>query len=122
VIWLATAAWAAVELETPPVSGVETVVVVKDERGDPRGGETVRVVGRPGLSGEQEQAIGITDGRGRVRWTPRDAGVAWLRAGDEVQPVRIGGAAAGPVLPFLVGLLALGGVGALGYGARRSRR
>ena len=122
MIALVAAAWAHVEFETPPVEGEETVIVVQDDLGDPRSGQTVRVVHRPGLSGEQELAIGISDGRGRVRWTPRSAGVAWVRAGDEVARIRVGGSAGAPVIPVLVGLLLLGGAAALGYGVAGGRR
>jgi hypothetical protein len=122
VIVFATAAWAVVEFETPPAVGEETMIVVRNDLGDSRGGETVRVVHRPGLSGEQELAIGITDGRGRVRWTPRTEGVAWVRAGDEIARVRVEGSDGPPVIPFLVALLLFGGAGALAYGTAGGRR
>ena len=66
--------FALVTLEAPALIGAEVVIAVTDEQGDPAGGETVRVVHRPGLAGEREVAVGITDGRGRVRWTPDASG------------------------------------------------
>ena len=121
MIALLAVAWGAVTLETPPEAGVETVVAVQDAEGDPRGGVTVRVVMRPGLGGERELAVGITDGRGRIRWTPEDAGVAWLRAGDESLRVRVAGAPPGSALLSL-GALILGGVAAVVRGITSSRR
>lgn len=67
---------------TSILRGVEVVVMVRDARNELVSGETVRVIHRPGLAGERELAIGISDGRGRVRWTPEVPGVALLRAGD----------------------------------------
>jgi hypothetical protein len=110
--------FALVTLEAPAMFGVEVVIAVTDERGDPAGGETVRVVHRPGLAGEREVAVGITDGRGRVRWTPDAAGVARVRAGDEILPVRVQGPVP-PAVPVLIGLLAAGGLLALGLGLSR---
>jgi len=115
------AAWGAVTLETEPAAGVETVVAVQDPEGDPRGGVTVRVVMRPGLSGERELAVGITDGRGRIRWTPQEPGVAWLRAGDEDLRVRVAGPPPGSAL-LLLGALVTSSVAALVRGATSSRR
>jgi hypothetical protein len=61
---------AAITLEEAPRLGHETwLTITRDEA--PTGGETVTVVHRPGIVGEEEIAIGITDARGRVRWTPR---------------------------------------------------
>lgn len=86
---LCAAMAAQVQIEPPPVVGVQTVVSVVDSAGQGRPGETVRVVHRPGLDGERELAIGITDGFGRVAWTPDQAGVATVRAGASITPVRI---------------------------------
>src|SRR5690606_23043937 len=80
--WLASLAWASITIEDPPRPGEETVVVVTDDAGRPRAGETVRVIHRPGLGGEREVAVGITDARGRVRWTPQMDGVTIVRAGE----------------------------------------
>lgn len=89
IAWLATCALAEVTLEASPVAGVEVVVDVTEASGDPASGETVRVVHRPGLAGSRELAIGITDGRGRVRWTPAEGGVVRLRAGEQVLDLRV---------------------------------
>ncbi len=123
IVWWATA-FGGIELELPPMLGEETIVVVTDERGETRPGETVRVVHRPGLAGEREFAVGITDGRGRVRWTPEMPGVARLRAGDEPLEVRVARADPPVGTPLLLGLVGALGLGALawglGTGARRS--
>jgi hypothetical protein len=115
VIALVATAFAGITVEAPPRAGKETVVVVQDEQGNPRGGQTIRVVHRPNLPGEQELAVGITDGRGRIRWTPRSAGVAWVRAPDDHLPVRV----AGPLpvsVPLLTIALLASGVAALARG------
>lgn len=109
---------AAVVLEPEPVESMESVLTLTDADGRPRSGETVRVLHRPGLAAEQEQAIGITDARGQVRWTPSRAGVAHVRAGDEVRPVHVTAARLRPDVPLLVALLLLGGLAAIGYGVR----
>lgn len=121
LLWLATAR-AEVRPETPPEVGVETVLAVLDAEGQGRPGQTVRVVHRPGLAGEKELAIGITDGRGRVRWTPEQPGVARLRAGDETLELAVrGGGAPAPTL-VLLGVLLVGGVGSLLFGFGTFRR
>mgnify|MGYP000043866742 CR=1 FL=1 len=76
-------------LDLPDGDAPATVVEVLDADQHPRSGETVRVLHRPGLAGEEEQAIGITDGRGRVSWTPSSPGVAVVRAGEEREAVHI---------------------------------
>lgn len=123
LLWLVVGSgWAAVEVEgtaeggAEVQQGVEVVIAVSDEAGDPRSGETVRVIHRPGLAGEAELAIGISDGRGRVRWTPGVSGVARIRAGDEATMVRVVPASPPAVVPVTLGLLLLTSVSALGYG------
>ncbi len=120
---LMSLAQAATELEVPAEVGVETVVRVTDTEGHSRAGETVRVLYRPGLSGEQELAIGITDGRGRVRWTPEVPGIAQLRAGDERIALSVARSTAPTATWVLLGLLSLAGVVPLLWGllGERSR-
>lgn len=77
------------EGERTVMRGQEVVVMVRDGRNDLVSGETVRVIHRPALAGERELAIGISDGRGRVRWTPEVPGVALLRAGDGAVRIRV---------------------------------
>jgi len=125
VIWCVWAAFAGVSWESPPVVGVETVVVVRDSEGAdaaPLAGATVRVRWRPGLPGTHEQTVGITDGRGRVRWTPDAVGVASLAAGDAVAPVRVASRAL-PTTPatWLVALV-VAGLFAVRYGRAEERR
>ena len=57
----------------------------------PQAGQTVRVIHRPGLAAEQEQAIGITDARGTVEWTPALPGVARVRAGRQDETFLVDG-------------------------------
>lgn len=123
VALLATSlAFGGITTDSPPVQGTATVVVLTDGDGRPRGGETVRVVHRPGLQGDREVAIGITDGLGRVRWTPDVAGVAEIRAGQEHLALQIGW----PGIPLdsavLLVLLGIAGLGAGGYGLGLGKR
>lgn len=123
IAWWIGVASAAVTLDAEPArQGTEAVVLVTDEIGDPRSGETVRVVHRPGLAGEKELAVGITDGRGRVRWTPEASGITNLRAGDQVQVIRVAPAQPPTTTAVVLGLLATSGLVALGYGIRGPRR
>jgi len=112
MIWLAFAAHAGITLESPPRVGDEVVVAVTDEFGDPRSGETVRVHHGPGLAVSREVAVGITDGRGRVRWKPITAGVAELQAGEEPLRVRVAPEEGPVTVILLLSLLALAGIGA----------
>src|SRR5690606_11937455 len=66
----------------PPRAGQETTLTLTDLRERPVAGATVQVVYREGLGGERQRAVGITDSRGRVRWTPELSGVVEIRAGD----------------------------------------
>ena len=116
--WIAVAL-AGVHFEAPPAAGVETIVAVTDAADQPAPGETVRVVHRPGLTGEEDLAIGITDGRGRVRWTPTQGGIAVVRAGDERLPVEVAGGVGAAAAPWLALFVAGGGL--IGVGWRRRR-
>lgn len=136
MIWLVgaacftTTAMGGVTFETPPVEGEETVVVVVEgtpggdlaEDSRPVGGATVRAVYRPGLPGQHEQAIGITDGRGRARWTPTEGGVAIVRANDDALDVRVTPARPPATTLALATILALGAAGSAAWGLSRRRR
>ncbi len=130
MIWLVTSAFAGLAFETPPIQGQETVVVVVEgvpggdlpEDSEPTGGATVRAVYRPGLPGQHEQAIGITDGRGRARWTPTEGGVAVVRANDESLDVRVAPARPPSTTLALATILALGAAGSAAWGLSRRRR
>ncbi len=115
--WLAArVATAGIAVEGEPVAGQPVVVLVTDAEERPRRGETVRVVHRPGLAGEREVAVGITDGLGRVRWTPDLPGVGELRAGDEALRLRVGRQRVPTDTAVLLGLLGVAAGGAVAYG------
>jgi hypothetical protein len=120
-VLLGAPADAAVATEAEPHQGTETAITLTDADGQPASGETVRVVHRPGLAGEQELAVGITDGRGRVKWTPSQPGVTRIRAGDQVLLVRVAPAAVGASTPVSLGLLAAIALGALLWGFAERR-
>ncbi len=112
---------ATVSLETEASVEVETVVVVTRADGAPMGGATVRVYYRPDLVGQREQAIGITDARGRIAWTPTHSGIARIQAADQARSLRVAprGAPEG-TLGLLITVAAMSLLLA-GYGAWRPR-
>ncbi|MEN0067658.1 MAG: hypothetical protein AAGA48_36345 [Myxococcota bacterium] len=123
MIWLLATASASITLEAPPQVGDEVVITVTDPFGEPRSGETVRVFHGPELTTEREVAIGITDGRGRIRWTPSTPGVAELQVGEEPLRIRVAPAEAPLTVMFLVAVLMVAGFGATGVALlpRRAR-
>jgi hypothetical protein len=92
--WLASApdAWAGVSAEGALRVGEPCAVTVTTPDGAPRAGVTVRVVWRPGLPGEHEEAAGLTDAEGSLTWTPEEPGAVRLRAGADT----LDGVVAGP--------------------------
>lgn len=114
---LCSSALAVIEIEPEPAVGVEVVISVRDDLERARAGETVRIVHRAGLFGQRELAVGITDGRGRVRWTPEGAGVVRIRAGDEIRAVRVPWRGPPSGTATLLAILALAALIAGGYGA-----
>ena len=130
MIWLVGAALAGLSFETPPVAGQETVVVVVEgtpggdmaEDSRPVAGATLRAIYRRGLAGEHEQAIGITDGRGRARWTPTDGGVATVRANNTELQLRITPAHTPSTTVALLAIIALGSSVSAAYGLSRRKR
>ena len=123
IAWFVGIAHAEIAFEGRPRDGVETTITVLRD-GEPGTGETVRVVARPGLAGSREIAVGITDGRGRVRWTPQGAGLVTVRAGDETLPVLVEAVAIPPSTGLLGAVLAATTVALLlaGFLPRRSAR
>lgn len=122
-LWLGLSmAWGGVTITPAPQIDVETVVTVLDAEESPRVGRTVSVIHRPGLDGQQELAIGITDARGRVRWTPEIAGVATLHVDDQELDLTV----AWPQIPTntatLLTLLGFAGTAAMLFGLFRRRR
>ncbi len=108
--------------EPPPEVGAESVITVTDDLGRIQPGATVQVLHRPELDGERQIAIGITDSRGRVRWTPELAGVARVRAGDIAEPVVVGRPGPPPTAVTLLALLLAGAAGGTVYGFAAWRR
>lgn len=112
-------ALAGVELETIPRVGDETAVTLTDDLMRPQAGVTVRVIHRPSLDNSRELAIGITDSRGRVYWTPDQSGVAQIAAGDHRLPITISWKQPPPTTVTLLALLLVGGLVALVWGLLR---
>jgi len=125
-LWLAVAL-AGIRVTTPDADpphiyvGRAATITVTDDAGHPLPGQTVRVVHRPGLAQEQEQAIGITDALGQVGWSPVAAGVARIRAGDAWQPVHVDGPV--PVATVAAALaLLLASMASVAWGVRSGAR
>lgn len=121
IAWVALAL-ADVVVEPAPAEGVASTVKVTDAAGNPRRGETVRVVHRPGTAHARERAIGITDGRGLVTWTPEEGGVARLRAGDQEAMLAIPWASVPAGTATLLGVLGLVAAGVFASGFVRQGR
>jgi hypothetical protein len=106
----------------PPIEGQESTVTITDDLGRGAAGLTVRVMHRPGLTGAQEVAIGITDSLGRVRWNPDQPGSAELRVDDEALPVAIGWAHWPIGTLLLLAWLAAAATAMIGFGLSSPRR
>ena len=108
-----------ISVSAPPQPSAEIEVTYTDERGKPAVGATISVVHRPGLDGEQQLAIGITDSRGRVRWTPDQSGVANIRANDDELAVQVAWPNPPSQTALLLALLFVTSLGTAAYGWRR---
>lgn len=121
VLLLAQLASAEIVVEPAPVTGREVVIHVIDDLSRPVPGATVRAVSRAGLPGEREVAVGLTDPRGRVYWTPSKGGPHTVRAGRQEAIVHVERASL-PLTSLLVLIGAmLAGLGALVVGLWPSR-
>lgn len=105
-------------------SPVEVQLVDADNR--PIVGATLRVLHRPGLPGEVELGLGITDSSGRVAWTPEISGPATLSTRVHHAPVELDVAIARTSWPLNalvpIGLLMFAGLSLMALGVRgRSR-
>ena len=118
MIWLVSLAHAGITLAPSALRvGEDVVITTTNEFGEPRSGETARVIFAPDLAAARERAIGITDGRGRIRWTPDEPGVHELRIGDEALRVRAApDPTDGPTARLLVMLVGLAATVALYVG------
>jgi hypothetical protein len=110
ILMLWSVALGGISFESSPRVGQEVIIVV-DRDGVPGRGETVRVVHRPGTAHERERAIGISDGRGRVSWTPEEGGVAEVRAGEELRGLHVAYAGIPTGTATALALLALASLG-----------
>ena len=120
-LWLALAC-AEVRVEGEPVQGKDVLITILDDAGRAREGIGVRVVHRPGLRGETQLALGLTDSLGRVRWTPETGGTATLHAGRDTLDLRVVPAALpSTTLTWLI-LSWLTALGATGFGWLTWRR
>lgn len=81
--WSLAVAFATITIDPPPQVEVESALVVLKDEERPAAGATVRAWLHPGLPEEREIAIGVTDARGRVLWTPEVAGRVRIEAADQ---------------------------------------
>lgn len=110
ILLLASLAFAEIIVEPAPVAGTEVAITVLDDLSRPISGATVRAVARPGLARERDLAVGLTDNRGRVYWTPRDGGPVVLQARTDSTRVHVAYAQApreSMVLLILLGIIAM---------------
>jgi hypothetical protein len=118
--WLTFDAYGSIVVEDEPRVGVSTwISVASDERAV--AGETVSVVHRPGIAGEQEIAVGITDASGRVRWSPKRPGVTIIQAGPRRLTTQVSASFPPPEAITLLGLIIMAGLSSLLYGLRLRR-
>jgi hypothetical protein len=110
------------EVQTPPTPGVETTVTVVDDLSRPVVGATVRATWRPGLAGEHSVAVGLTDARGQVPWTPKQAGTVVISARDTSMILQSGSPWPDPTSTVWIAAILLGCVGLMVAGAVSSRR
>lgn len=115
-VWLVLGlAHAGVVATPPPEAGAPTTLLVTDDAGAPRVGVTLSIVRHPGLPDAHEQGIGITDSRGRVRWTPDLPGPVAVHDPDRRLTLVAVGWPAPPLsvlVPFLLLGLAVAGMAA----------
>lgn len=121
LFWLLASAEASIVVGEDPQLGVESWVTVSSSE-QPVAGATVSVIHRPGIAGEIEIAVGITDASGRVRWTPARRGVTTIQAGPRQTTVRVASPLPPPEAITLLGLIIMAGLASLLYGlsVRRS--
>lgn len=63
------------EIAPPPRVGSEVIITLTRDGSVPSAGVTVTATRFPGLPAQEEVALGLTDGWGRVRWAPSAGGV-----------------------------------------------
>ncbi len=105
---------AGLEIQPAPVIETETAVLVTREDGSAIGGATVRGIVHPGNHDEHEVAIGVTDARGRVLWTPDTSGRVTIRAGDQERDVLVAWKSAPTGVAMMLALLFLLGAASIG--------
>lgn len=105
-----------------PLRGEITAIRVEGADGRPLAGVALRARYRPNSETAHTADLGVTDAAGRVEWTPDDAGVVLLEAGDPAAPVaqhrvsvRFGGFPPLGLLVMAVAALLLFGGAALGF-------
>ncbi|TVQ92766.1 MAG: hypothetical protein EA397_06310 [Deltaproteobacteria bacterium] len=110
ILLLATLASASILIEEPATVGEEVEITVLDDLSRPIVGAPVRVAHRVGLTGERELALGLTDARGQVYWTPTQGGRTQVRARELSTTVRVHDKTPPAPTLVLLGLTALTGL------------
>jgi hypothetical protein len=82
-------AYATITLDNPLRVGTESAITVVDDLSRPVVGAPVRATYRLGLGDEREVAVGLTDARGMVYWTPTVGGPVALRAREHRETAHI---------------------------------
>ena len=115
-------ALAEIRVDDLPVENHEVTITLVDDAGRAREGVGVRVIHRPGLRGEEQLSLGVTDSLGRVRWKPEHSGTATIRAADETLDLLVVPTTIPATTLTWLGLCVLACLGALGVGIVRWRR
>lgn len=121
---LASLAWSAsnIVIEGEPTTHETVAIDVIDDLSRPVSGATVRAIRRPGLPGERDLAVGLTDARGRVYWTPKRPGTQILRAREHELIVHVRPDTPSPTPIVLLSSSGLVGLGLLVWGLWPRRR
>lgn len=117
-MWWMPSALAGLDLDGTPALEQAITATLTEEDGSAVVGKTVRVIYRPGLTDSSEVAVGITDARGQVAWTPDQPGTAVLVAEDISLPVAIPWPHAPAGTTVILVLILLLALGSAGYGLR----
>lgn len=88
--WFLSVALAGVSFSEPElVADAEVSITLTEEGGAPLAGVPLKVVSNPGTALESSYTVGLTDGSGRVRWTPKEGGPHQLRYGDNTEVAQV---------------------------------
>lgn len=110
-----------IAVDPPAAVGAPSMVTLTDDLGRPIGGVAIHAIARPGLDGATDTAIGVTDGLGRVRWTPDRGGLVDLVADKVTLHLAVPWPSPPAETIALTALLAAAALSAIAWGASSAR-